>query len=1066
MPTPAPRKAVALVAGIGAYRHATRIPTLRYAARDARGLARVLSDPEVCAFPPDRVAVLTNRQAHRTELVRRLSGWLPVQSKGADLALIYFAGHGVVHRVAGRDEGFLLPHDADPDNPIAAGIAMSDLARWIEDIQARAVVVCLDCCHAGFLPQEGMSLRGSRNERDMQIQPSLINQLAGKGRFLIASCDRGQKSIEAEEFRHGLFTHHLLRGLIEEGDGNGDGKVSVAELFAYVSAAVKKDSHERFGLEQTPWTSATYSEEVILSTVSPGRKPPSLEAARSTVENDAPITSGDNEAADFVARLRELRRKPDPTHLPFVFRLLTHKDEPVRSKARAALRALKWDKVTGAVEKLVRKDEAEPVGDVLDGLAALEAHEDVVSLLDRLAELLRGAQRDRAVWLLDRKRLALERERLAEVFRDKHSNYEILKVLGPGLYTGAYQAKQELSGLEVVVRVLRPEYAAQPLVRSHFLDLATRSVRLIHENLALTREVRAFADCGLYFAVRDYIDGPTLREVLTKGRKFDPLQAIKILRQVLAALTPLHRDGVVHAGIKPSNIFLTRNDHVILGDPSLPLPAVGFDMPRLAYDFRYAPPELFRGGGLTPAADLYALGCVAHELFRGQPPFVSDVPYELIAKHERDAAPVVRDPAERWLARLLAKGPAARYATLADVILALNEVEDDYRRPPAPPPAAVIARIPEILTPTSPTVELRPEDLTAGPPTLSAEPPSSVHLLQEQSLMAYEGRESIVPLTVGGAPPMTMPPADDGATTGGIAPAAEVPALSIPGYEILEVLGQGGMGVVYRARQARLNRIVAIKAIRADWNFGREALRRFQAEAEAIARLQHPNILQIYDVGEHAGQPFIVMEYCVGASLASRLRGAEPLPPAEAAGLVRTLAGAVHYAHERGVIHRDLKPSNVLLNEDGTPKIVDWGLAKRLDQDDVNQTQSGVIIGTPSYMAPEQARGDIKAVGPPADIYSLGSMLYELLTGRPPFRGASSMEMLMQAMNELPVSPRRLVPSVPRDLETIVLRCLEKEPAKRYASAVELADDLGRFLAGEPITARSRAKRSWWPFGR
>src|SRR5262245_49882874 len=182
-PLPAPRNSVARFAGIGAYRDRARAPTLRYAARDARALARLLIDPDVCAFPSDRVAVLTNRQAHRAELVRRLSSWLPEQGHGADLALIYFAGHGVAHRVGGRDEGYLLPHDADPDHPVACGIAMSDLARWIEDVHAAAVVVCLDCCHAGFLPQEGASLRAP-SERDLKLHPSVLEQLAGKGRFL------------------------------------------------------------------------------------------------------------------------------------------------------------------------------------------------------------------------------------------------------------------------------------------------------------------------------------------------------------------------------------------------------------------------------------------------------------------------------------------------------------------------------------------------------------------------------------------------------------------------------------------------------------------------------------------------------------------------------------------------------------------------------------------------------------------------------------------------------------------------------------------------------------------
>jgi serine/threonine-protein kinase len=1034
MPLPGPRNAVALVAGIGAYRDAGRIPALRFASRDARALARLLADPDVCAFPADRVAVLTNRHAHRAELVRRLSTWLPSQGDGADLALIYFAGHGVVHKVGGRDEGYLLPYDADPDHPVASGVAMSDLARWIEDVRAAAVVVCLDCCHAGFLPREGATLRGPV-ERDVQLQPSLMKQLAGKGRFLIASCDRGQKSIEAEELRHGLFTHHLLEGLAGAGDRDGDGRVSVAELFGYVSAAVSRDARERFGREQTPWTSATYTEEVILS---------AARSSRPTVKAVGPAEEGED--AGPIGRLRELRRRPDAQHLPFVFRHLAHASEPVRHKAQQALEALSWERIGPACEQLARS--ADPaLSDVLDGLTALVARPEVVALLDRLAGALRGPTRDRAVWLLDRKRLALERERLAAVFRDRQSNYEIVRVLGPGLYTGAYLARQELTGLEVVVRVLRPEYAGQPLVRSHFLERATRAVRLVHQNLVLTREVRAFADDGLYFAVRDYVDGPTLREVLASGRRFDSRQAVEILRQVIEALTPLHRGEIAHAGVKPSNVFLTRNDHVILGDPSIPVPAVGFDVPRLAYDFRYAPPELFRPAAeLTPASDLYSLGCVAHELFRGQPPFVSDSPFDLVSRHERDPVEAGHDAVGRWLARLLAKSPADRFGSLAAALDGLRELEDALR-----PRASRLEEVAEAV------ITLAPGGMDHSQAEgLPAEPPS-VHLLREQSLMAFDGRESIVPLTQGGGPPTGMP--DDSSPD---APArAPLPRDLIPGYEILQTLGRGGMGVVYKARQTALNRIVAIKVILSGYHAGPEAMQRFRTEAEAIARLQHPNILQVFDLGEQDGQPYLVMEFCGGGSLTRR---DGPMPPADAARLARTLAEAMQHAHSHGIVHRDLKPGNVLLTADGTPKISDFGLAKRLDEGP-GLTHSGAILGTPAYMAPEQAQGQ-KEVGPATDVYALGAILYEILTGRPPHAGGSVLETLQRVVNEPPPSPRGLVPSLPRELEAIVLRCLEKDPARRYAGGGELAADLGRFLQGEPLAAAPRARRRrWWPFG-
>jgi serine/threonine-protein kinase len=269
------------------------------------------------------------------------------------------------------------------------------------------------------------------------------------------------------------------------------------------------------------------------------------------------------------------------------------------------------------------------------------------------------------------------------------------------------------------------------------------------------------------------------------------------------------------------------------------------------------------------------------------------------------------------------------------------------------------------------------------------------------------------------------------------------------------------MGVVYKARHVRLKRLVALKMVLTGEHAGREERVRFGQEAEAVARLQHPGIVQIYEVGEHAGRPYVSLELVEGGSLARKLSGT-PLPPCEAAGLGEALAQAMHAAHRRGVVHRDLKPANVLLTPDGAPKISDFGLAKQLDQDS-GQTKSGAILGTPSYMAPEQARGEGHAVGPRTDVYALGAILYEMLTGRPPFRGTSVVETLEQIRSNEPVPPRQLQPAVPRDLETICLKCLQKEPHKRYPGADALADDLRRFLGGEPILARpvGRVERLW-----
>jgi serine/threonine-protein kinase len=275
----------------------------------------------------------------------------------------------------------------------------------------------------------------------------------------------------------------------------------------------------------------------------------------------------------------------------------------------------------------------------------------------------------------------------------------------------------------------------------------------------------------------------------------------------------------------------------------------------------------------------------------------------------------------------------------------------------------------------------------------------------------------------------------------------------VEGYEVLGELGRGGMGVVYQARQQGLNRLVALKMILAGTHAGPQELARFRIEAEAVAQLQHPNIVQIYEVGEHGRCPYFSLEFVDGGSLDKKANGS-PLPPRQAAELIATVARAMHAAHQRGIVHRDLKPGNILLTADGVPKITDFGLAKRLDSQQ-GQTASGAVMGTPSYMAPEQAGGRSKEIGPAVDVYALGAILYEMLTGRPPFRAESALETLVQVVEQDPAPPRLLSPKVERDLETVCLKCLEKEPAHRYASAAALAEDLEHYLNGEAISASS-----------
>jgi eukaryotic-like serine/threonine-protein kinase len=284
------------------------------------------------------------------------------------------------------------------------------------------------------------------------------------------------------------------------------------------------------------------------------------------------------------------------------------------------------------------------------------------------------------------------------------------------------------------------------------------------------------------------------------------------------------------------------------------------------------------------------------------------------------------------------------------------------------------------------------------------------------------------------------------------APLLELPA-RLGDYELLDEIGRGGMGIVYRARQISLDRLVAVKMILRGTLASPDDLARFRAEAEAAARLDHPNIVPVYEVGEIEGQPYFSMKFVAGTTLARRLAEG-PLMPREAAAIMLPVARAIQFAHRQGLLHRDLKPSNILIDEDGQPHITDFGLAKRIT-DNTGLTHTGAILGTPSYMAPEQVGGNRGEIGPTSDVYSLGSILYQMLTGRPPFQAASPVDTLLMVLEQDPVPPRMLNAKADRDLEMIALKCLQKPPDLRYPTADALAHDLTAYLTGDPVSARS-----------
>jgi eukaryotic-like serine/threonine-protein kinase len=324
--------------------------------------------------------------------------------------------------------------------------------------------------------------------------------------------------------------------------------------------------------------------------------------------------------------------------------------------------------------------------------------------------------------------------------------------------------------------------------------------------------------------------------------------------------------------------------------------------------------------------------------------------------------------------------------------------------------------------------------------------------LSEARLPSIGLRGRLAPIATTGAPKFGeagfgLPPAELNAVV--------ADGLRSAGYEVLGELGRGGMGVVYLARKLQLNRLCALKMILAGAHAGSVIHARFRAEAEAVAKLRHPDIVQIYHVGEVEGLPYLELEYLHGGGLDLAIKGTAR-PPAAAASLVEIMARAIEEAHQLGIVHRDLKPANVLLDRHGRPKVADFGLAKILGSE-AGLTRTSAVVGSPSYMAPEQAEGDGKMIGPRTDVYALGAILYELLTGRPPFRAATAIETLAHVKNEDPVPPSRIQLGLPGEIETICLKCLEKQPARRYATALALAEDLRRYQAGEPILAQDPA---------
>ena len=684
--------------------------------------------------------------------------------------------------------------------------------------------------------------------------------------------------------------------------------------------------------------------------------------------------------------------------------------------------------------------------------------------------------------------------------------YAILGVLGRGRAGVVYEARELARDRRVALEVIESERNG-----------ASGDIGLVHVDAGATRlhhpNIVPVLSCGRHdgaeFLVSEFVKGENLREHL-EGGPLPVLTAAEVVETLARAVHEAHRLGFRHGDLTAARVLLT---------PSHPPRFVDSELGRLCEEngrelipritgFGMAgAPGAGRDSNSPVAADVFGLGSILFELLTGQPPREAE-------SIDRGAAPPsawnpkVPKDLEAICLSCLEPDPARRLADAGLLADALRQFLDTFvtlfqcsrcsKAIKSKKPLQVgttVVRCPhcgaqslveplrgKAPSPSSPERTARHEQApetrhdpapssTPEPGRLSPSRPADPPTAPDNSNGPDGGWDSTfaVPKGPAGGPSTPVSSSTPHSTPSGTQ-AAGLPIVS--GYVLLSELGRGGMGAVYKAKHEKLKRIVALKMVSIHPQDGSQGLERFQAEAEAVARLHHPNIVQIFEVGEQDGSPYLALEYVTGGTLKNRLDG-RPQPIRAAVQLVQQLARAVHAAHQRGIVHRDLKPANILLQPTpptenwyaasagaieanqvyGVPKVNDFGVAKRIDDSDAPGYYGG-IVGTAVYMAPEQAKGQPEEIGPAADIYSLGVILYEMLTGRPPFISSSTVDVLRQLLSDPPVPPRQLRREIPRDLEAICRRCLEKDPRQRYPTAQLLADDLGSFLEGEPVRAR------------
>lgn len=608
------------------------------------------------------------------------------------------------------------------------------------------------------------------------------------------------------------------------------------------------------------------------------------------------------------------------------------------------------------------------------------------------------------------------------------NNYTIVDEIGRGGMGHVYKAVHQRMERIVAIKVLSPHAITSGDSVSRFHREVKTAAQLVHPNIVTAFDADAAGDT--HYLVMEHVTGCDLSWLVKEQGPLSVNQTISCICQAAEGLAFAHDRGIVHRDVKPSNLLVNTDGVVKVLD--LGLAQYEQDQVRLTrtgqvmgtYDY-ISPEQIATPNVVDARSDIYSLGCTLYALVTGHAMYEEHSTLEKLEAHRSGEIPRLCDSSatsetaplahlDSTYALMVAKRPKDRIPSMRDVIEALQKCLLPGQSSVVVPPKK------------SPSVDIA--SLLQGGVTL--------------------------PTQIGGQGSVT----EDTIQNAGVndtSPGSAISSPRVKGYELLEEIGRGAMGVVYKARHEKLNRVVALKLVVAGSTASPQELARFQTEAEAVAMLQHPNIVQIFEVGRCRRGPFCAFEYVDGGTLADAANG-EPVDIRQAASWVRQLAEAIDLAHRQGIVHRDLKPNNVLMTSSQTPKITDFGLARRLEHVDTRQTKTGAILGSPAYMSPEQALGK-REIGSASDIYSLGVILFELLTGDLPFKADSVVGMMQQIKSAEAPSLRQVRRTVPPDLETICLKCLAKEPDRRYPTAAALAADLRAFLDDQPISARQRS---------